>query len=501
MKWSCAAQTILLSALVAGCAVGPDFQTPPAPKSAGYTPEALPMSLVSATNQTQTFKPGTDIPGQWWELFHSKPLNDLVIQALAANADLQAAQAALRQARENVYGQEANFFPSVDANFTPSRNKTATGSLSPASASGNPYYSLYTAQVQVSYNPDVFGLNRRQVESMVALSELQRYQLEATYLTLTSNLVAAAINESSLRGQLQATQDIIKVERDLLGILQKQLSLGQIAKVDELAQESAVATAEATLPPLQKQLAQQRDQIAALTGQLPDAVVPETFSLDAITLPADLPVSLPSKLVEQRPDIKQAEQNLHSTSALIGVAVANRLPLINLSAQAGSEANFFNALFTPGNGFGTLAASITQPLFDGGILLHRERAARAAFDQAEAQYRSTVITAFQNVADALRALQADADAVRVATAADRAASATLAITRDQLRLGAVAYLSLLNAEQAALQAKLTLVQATATRLADTAALFQALGGGWWNRTDVQVKDSRGDDYLAVLGIH
>jgi NodT family efflux transporter outer membrane factor (OMF) lipoprotein len=464
----------------------------------------LPAQLVAdktLANPTQTLVPDLDIPGAWWELFHSQPLTDLITRALAANPDLQAAQAALRQARENVYGQESNFFPSVAANFTPSRNKTATGSLSPATASGNPYYSLYTAQLNVSYNPDVFGLNRRQVESMVALSENQRYQLEATYLTLTSNLVTAAINEASLRGQIGATQDIIKLETDLLGILQKQLDLGQIAKVDELAQESALATAQATLPPLQKQFDQQRDQLAALTGQLPSTVVAETFDLASLHLPEELPVSLPSKLVEQRPDIQQAEQNLHSASALIGVAVANRLPLVNLSAQFGSEALAFNALFTPGNGFGTLAASITQPLFDGGILLHRERAARAAFDQAEAQYRSTVITAFQNVADALRALQADADAVRVATAADRAASATLAITRDQLRLGAVAYLSLLNAEQAALQAKLTLVQATATRLADTAALFQALGGGWWNRTDVQVKDSRGDDYLAVLGIH
>ncbi len=494
---------MLVAALLGGCAVGPDFKPPGAPAVDRYTPERLPAQLVAdrtEANPTQRLVSDLDVPGEWWALFHSEPLNKLITRALRQNPDLAAAQAALKQARENVYAQEGSYFPTLSGTFSPSRNKTATGSLSPATASGNPYYSLNTAQLNVSYNPDVFGLNRRQVESMVALADVQRYQLEATYLTLTSNVVAAAITEASLRGQIKATDQIIALERGSLAIFHRQLDLGGIAGVDVLSQEAALAQAEATLPPLQKQLAQQRDLLTALSGSLPSDAAPETFTLDALHLPEDLPVSLPSKLVEQRPDIKQAEQNLHSASALIGVAVANRLPLLNLSAFGGSQSIHIDELFTPGNGFWTIAASITQPVFDGGTLLHRERAARAAFEQAEAQYRSTIVTAFQNVADALRALQTDAAAVRVATEAAHAASATLAITRAQLRLGQVGYLGLLNSEQTELQASLTLVQAQAARFADTAALFQALGGGWWRRADVQVRDVHGDDVLGILGV-
>lgn len=494
---------LLLAVTLAGCAVGPDYREPPAPHVSGYTPEKLPAQLIAdrtPANPTQRLVPDLDIPGDWWALFHNEALNRLVVRALRNNPDLAAAQAALRQARENVYAQEGNYFPSVSGNFTPSRNKTATGSLSPATASGNPYYSLYTAQLSVSYNPDVFGLNRRQVESLVALATVQRYQLEATYLTLTSNLVAAAITEASLRGQIQATEDIIRLEQGSLAIFRKQLSFGAIAGVDVLSQQALLAQAEASLPPLQKQLAQERDLITALAGNLPSDAVPETFTLAALHVPEDLPVSLPSRLVEQRPDIRQAQQNLHSASALIGVAVANRIPVLSLSAFGGSQAIHFNDLFTPGNGFWSLAAGVTQPLFDGGTLLHRERGARAAFDQAEAQYRSTILTAFQNVADALRALQTDADAVRVATTAAGTSDTVLAITREQLSLGQIAYLALLSAEQLELQAKLTLVQSQAARLADTAALFQALGGGWWHRNDVKVRDVRGDDLLSIIGL-
>jgi NodT family efflux transporter outer membrane factor (OMF) lipoprotein len=491
-------------ASVAGCAVGPDYKQPPAPPVTGYTPEKLAPELVAdgtPSNPTQRLDEKRDLQGDWWTLFHNEALTALVGRALHDNPDLKAAQAALLQARENVYAEEGSFFPSVTGSFTSSRNKTATGSLSAATASGNPYYTLHTAQLNVSYNPDVFGLSRRQTESLAATAEAQAWQLEATYLTLTSNLVAAAVTEASLREQIDATQEIIKVESDLLVILNKQLALGGVAGVDVLAQEAQLAQAQATLPPLQKQLAQQRDLIATLSGGLPSQAIPEIFTLASFQLPTELPLSLPSVLVEQRPDIKQAAANLHSASALVGVAIANRLPVLNLTALGGSQALKLDQLFTPGNGFWTLAGSLTQPLFDGGALLHKERGARAAFEQAAAQYQSTVNTAFQNVADSLRALQADADAARVATTAEQTAAKSLAIVRQQLRLGQVAYLSLLNAEQVELQTKLTLVQARASRLADTAALFQALGGGWWHRTDIQVQDPQGHEILGVLGVH
>ena len=486
----------LTAMLLSSCAVGPDYKRPAPPAANNYLPgrEKVPDSA-------QAFVRGQDIPGQWWALFHSPALNTLIDRAMAASPTLAAAQASLRQARETVYAQEGSYLPSLTATFEPSRNKTATRSVSIASANGSPYYTLFTAELGVSYTPDVFGANRRQVENYVALSQQQRFELEAAYLTLTSNIVAAAINEASLRGQIVATQQIIAAETDLLGVLQKQYALGQIAQVDVLAQQAALAQAASALPPLLRQLDQQRDALAVLVGAAPDQVLPQIFTLDNLQLPRQLPVSIPADLINQRPDIRQAEENLHAASALVGVAIANRLPVLNLTAEGGSQANHFQQLFAPGNGFWTLAASVTEPVFDGGTLLHKARAAWAALDQAKAQYRSTTLSAFQNVADSLAALQADARAVQAAVTAAEAAAATLKIVRLQVSLGQASYLSILNAEQTELQGDITLIQARASRLADSAALFQALGGGWWHRHDVQVRDIDGDDALAVVGVH
>jgi len=426
-----------------------------------------------------------DIPGQWWTLFRSQPLNDLIEQALKANPDIEAAQAALRGAWENVYAQQGAFFPSVEANFNPTRQKIASVISSPLN-SDDDLFSLHTAQVAVAYTPDVFGGNRRQVESLKAQADCQRYQVEATYLTLTSNVVAAAIQEAGLRGQIEATRRIIEIQGQFLELLQRQYALGQIAVADVTAQEAALAQSLAMLPPLEKQLAQQRDLLARLIGRFPSETIVERFELSALQLPQELPVSLPAELVEQRPDVRSAEEQLHAASAEIGVNVANRLPNITLSANLGSAATAFSQLFSAGTGFWSLAANVTQPIFQGGTLLHRQRAAEAAYDQAAAQYRGTVLTAFQNVADTLHAIRSDADALKAFVAAERAAAKSLAIVRRQLELGDVSYLAILNAEQTYQQAQINLVQALGNRYADTAALFQALGGGWWNRSDVPV---------------
>ncbi len=470
--------------LLAGCAVGPDFLRPAPPAGKDYAPATIAEPTASAAvagGAAQRFLRDMDIPGEWWRLFHSEPLNRLIEQALKTNPNLAAAEAALRMAQENVAAQVGAYYPQIGGNFTPSRQKTATGAVSPASATGGAYLTLYTAQVSVSFVPDVFGLNQRTVESLEAQAEAQRFQLEAAYVTLTSNVVAAAIQEASLRGQIAATEDIIAVETQLLDLFRRQLALGQIAEADVAAQEAALAQAEVSLPPLQKQLAIERNLLTALLGRFPNEEPSETFELASITLPQDLPASLPAKVVEQRPDVRQAEANLHSASALVGVAVANRLPNLTLTGGAGTSATDPSRFFTPGTGFWNIAASLTQPIFDGGSLLHKERAARAAYDEATMQYRATVITAFQNVADTLRALQIDADSLKAALRAERAAEQSLAITRRQLELGAVSYLALLNAQQTYQAARIALVQAEANRLADTAALFQALGGGWWQR--------------------
>jgi NodT family efflux transporter outer membrane factor (OMF) lipoprotein len=474
--------------LLTRCAVGPDFEQPAAPDVTGYTPLPLADQTSSADvkgGEAQRFVQGLDIPGQWWTVFHSEALNALVEQALKNNPTLPAAEAALRQAWENVYAEEGAFFPTAVASYSASRNKTATGVVFTAASSGPPFFTLHTAQVVVSYVPDVFGGTRRAVESLMATAEFERFQLEAAYLTLTSNVVAAAVQEASLRGQIAATREIIRIESEALGILHKQLALGQVAGADVAAIEATLAQAEATLSPLHKQLAVQRDLLTALIGRLPSQEPAEKFELASLQLPQDLPVSLPSKLVEQRPDIQSAAAQLHAASAQIGVAVAAQLPQFTLTANAGTVANQIGQLFiTPGTAFWSVAGNVAQTIFDAGALLHKKRAADAAFDQAAAMYRSTVITAFQNVADALHALQSDAETLRAAYAAERAAFKSLEIARRQLQLGAIGYLGLLTVQNTYQTALIALVQAQAARYADTAALFQALGGGWWNRTDV-----------------
>jgi NodT family efflux transporter outer membrane factor (OMF) lipoprotein len=478
------ASSLAVSLVLAGCTVGPDFKKPDAPNVTGYTPGVPIVRTASSTGEfgsAQRYVNDMDIPGQWWTLFHSQPLNDLIVQSINANPSITSAQAALRQARENTLAQTGSYYPQVSAGLSASRNLTPVAALSPAGPTANPYYSLITPQLNVSFVPDVFGANRRAVESLDAQAENLRYQLEATYVTLTSNVVTGALQEASLRGQITATEETIKVESDLLSILRKQYELGQISMADVAAQEAALAQARLLLPPLQKQLAQQRDALIALAGGFPSDDIATRFQLANLKLPVELPVSLPSKLVEQRPDVRAAEETLHSASAQIGVAVAARIPQITLSGNVGNSAAALSNMFTPGTNFWTLAGGVTAPIFEGGTLLHKQRAAEAGFDQAAAQYKSTVISAFQNVADALHALQSDADALVAAVASEQASGRSLAIVRKQLELGQVAYLALLNAEQTYQQAKLAQVQAQAARLVDTAGLFQALGGGWWSR--------------------
>ncbi len=482
------AHLIAISGLlfIAGCAVGPEFKKPSAPDNAGYT--AAPLSTTSSTSnvaggEAQQFFEGKDIPGEWWTLFHSKPLNDLIERSLKVNPDLKAAQAALLMARENVLAQRGAYYPSVSGGFSATRAKSSSN-LSPVTDTSALNYSLYTPQVSVSYVPDVFGLNRRTVESLKAQEQQARFALAATHITLSANVAAAAVQEASLRGQIDATRELITINTDMLGILRTQFVKGYASRLDVAAQESQLAQVAATLPPLLKQLAQQRDLLAVLSGGFPNQEMAEKFELSSLQLPQELPVSLPSQLVEQRPDVRQAEENLHSASAQVGIAVANRLPNFALTADAGGMAVILGKLFAGGAGFWDVGASVTQPIFEGGTLMHRERAAQAAYTQASEQYRSTVLTAFQNVADTLNALQQDADSLKAAADAKDAAAVTLDLARKQFQAGYVSYLSLLSAEQAYQQAVINLVQAQANRYADTAALFQAVGGGWWNRTDI-----------------
>ena len=427
--------TCVLSALIAflallmslGCVVGPNYKRPAAPNVPGYTP-SLPATTSSSPNvpagEAQSFVPGRDIPGDWWTLFHSKVLNDLIERSLKNNPDLKSMQAALLAARENTLAQRGAYYPSVSGSFSATRAKTSD-ELSPVPNANEFQYSLFTPEVSVSFTPDVFGLNRRTVESFKAQQEQARFVVAATNITLSSNVVNAAIQEASLRAQIDATNELIKINTNMLDVLRKQFEKGYVGRLDVAAQEAQLAQIVSTLPPLLKQLAQQRDLLGALSGGFPNEDLAETFELSSLRLPQELPLTLPSKLVEQRPDVLQAEENLHSTSALIGVAHANRLPSFNLTGDIGSMALAFGNIFSAGNGFRDATAGVTQPIFEGGTLMHKERAARAAYVQADEQYRSTVLTAFQNVADTLHAIEQDADGLKAAVAARDAAKVTL----------------------------------------------------------------------------
>ena len=468
-----------------GCVVGPNFTKPAPPQTPSYTP--TPSTATSGTpgvsgGEAQRFVEGRDIPGDWWTVFHSKPLDDLIEQSLKANPDLKSAQAALLVARENTLAQRGFYYPSVSAGFSATRARTSS-EVSPFTASGNLTYGLFTPQVSVAFVPDVFGLNRRTVESLKAQEQMARFALAATHITLSSNIAAAAIQEASFRGQIDATRELIDIATKTLETLRSQYARGYVSQLDVAAQEAQLAQVAATLPPLLKQLAQQRDLLARLSGGFPNQELPERFELSSFQLPRELPLSLPSQLVEQRPDVRQAEENLHSASAQIGIAHASRLPSFNLTADTGTMALIFTHMFSSG-GFWDAGAGITKPIFDAGTLRHREQAAIAAYTQADELYRSTVLTAYQNVADTLHAIRQDAEALRAASAATDAAAVTFDLTKKQLEGGYANYLALLGAEQGYQQALLNLVQAQSNRYADTAALFQALGGGWWNRPDL-----------------
>jgi NodT family efflux transporter outer membrane factor (OMF) lipoprotein len=476
----------VLVLLFAGCTVGPDFIRPAAPNVPRYT--QTPVSpTASAANiaggETQRFVEGQDIPGEWWKLFESPELNTLVERALKANPDLKAAQAALTVAHENMLAQRGAYFPTVSAGFAASRSKTSA-ELSPTPNSGALLFNLFTPEVSVSFLPDVFGLNRRLVESLIAAEQQTRFELTATYLALTANVVVAAIQEAGLRQQIRTTRELIAADEKSLEVLRQQEARGYASRLDVSAQEAQVAQASAVLPPLLKQLAQQRDLLATLSGTLASEELPEQFQLSQLKLPQELPLSVPSRLIEQRPDVRQAEENLHIASAQIGVAVANRLPSFTITADIGASALTLSGLTSSDAGFWDLGAQVTQPIFQGGTLMHRERAARAAYLQAKEQYRSAVIAAFQNVADTLAALEHDADGLRASAASTAAARVTLEVVRAQQHAGYASYLQLLSAEETYQTAVSGQVQAQINRFADTAALFQALGGGWWNRPDL-----------------
>jgi NodT family efflux transporter outer membrane factor (OMF) lipoprotein len=495
--WRLTALGLAVGMALTACAVGPDFHTPEAPKVADasrpYTPAPLPAETASAPGASgtpQRFVDGQDISATWWEAFHSAPLDALVRSALSQSPSLAAAQASLRQAEENYradYG--SRIFPSVTANVQGGRERfpIAQSAGVPAGATGN----LFTTGLDLSYTLDVFGGNKRELEGVKAAIDYERFQVEATWLSLTSSVVATAIQEASLRAQLQATRDVVDAENKSLGVISKQVELGALARSAVLQQRTLIAQAQAQIPPLDKALAQTRHQLAVLAGRLPGDDGLPAFDLESLNLPRELPVTVPSALVRQRPDVRASEALLHEASAQIGVATANLYPQITLSGGVDRQSLKLDKLFSTGTTGWSLAAGLVQPIFNGGALQARRRASVAAYDAAQAQYQSTVLNAFLAVANALRAIDTDAEALRTDAEAESLARESLDLVTRQYQLGAVSYLASLDAQRTYLSTRVALVQARAARFTDTAALFQALGGGWWNAPDAVASAASG----------
>lgn len=476
---------ILATTVLSGCMVGPDFHPPKAPNASRYNETPLPAKTASTPaagkgGKAQVFVYRKDIPDDWWHLYHSEELNSLINMGIANSPNLEAAYAALRQAQENLNVQIGNsLFPAFNTQVSGQRQLFSAASTGDTIPSGN-IFNNFNVALNVSYTLDVWGGARRQIEALAAQVDYQQFQLIAAYLTLTSNIVITSVNAASFQAQLDATKSLLTLQEDQLRVLQNQYRLGAISMADVLSQQTLVSQTRATIPNLQKSLSQNLHALSALVGAYPDRPMP-ILRLSQLHLPTHLPVSLPSELVRQRPDVRASEALLHAASAQIGVATANLLPQFNLTGAYGWQSSTPSGLFATKTNAWSYGMQITQPIFQGGALFAQRRAAIAAYDQSFAQYKQTVLQAFQNVADTLRALDTDARALRDLKDAELAAARNLRLSKDQYRLGGVSYLTLLNAQQQYQQTVINRIQTQASRYNDTATLFQALGGGWWHK--------------------
>ncbi|MFI5398526.1 MAG: efflux transporter outer membrane subunit [Candidatus Binatia bacterium] len=469
-----------MTLILAGCAVGPDFARPRPPEVKAYTSAAAPAVLTPGNGEAeQHLAIGQAISAEWWALFESPVLNQVIEQAIAGNRTLAAAKATLAQAQQAVLQARGAFYPQLDFAANVQRQQTH-GS---ANSSGAPPITLYSLGPTVSYAPDVFGGTRRRVEQQEALADNQGYQLAAAYLTLTGNAVSQAINIASARMQLSAAKDIIAQDERDLDLVGQKYEAGKAAQSDILTAESQLANDRTQLPPLRQQLSVARHALSVLVGQFPGQWSPPDFELTEFKLPEELPISLPSELARQRPDILAAEAQLHAASAEVGVTVAQMYPSITLSASAGLESFSANTLFQGSSLIWGLASGLSAPIFHGGALEAQRQAAIDAFQASLATYQQTVLQAFGQVADTLRALQHDFELVDTERSALDTSSASLALQRLIYAAGKSDLLSLLTAERAYQQARLGYAHAQGQRYLDTAQLFVALGAGWWNAND------------------
>jgi len=477
----------LVAGLLASCAVGPNFERPDAPAANHYEEGADPTATVAAEGQSQRMEQGAEVVGDWWTLFGSPRLDELMKEAARNNQTLQAALASLRSSQANLRAGYGVFYPQADLDASTTRQRATPVKLgeSGAAASG---FNLFSLSGTVNYPLDLFGGERRGVESLQAQLDVQKYTVLATYLTLTANVVDTVIAASAYAEEASATQDIIREEREQVSITEAQATAGTVPYSSVLSLRSQLAATEALVPPLQQRVSQAEHLLATLAGHLPSVWPVPRVAFSDLKLPLAVPVSLPSSLVHQRPDILAAESQLHQASADIGVATAALFPSITLSGNLGGNNTALGNLFASNGTFWSLGAGVTAPLFHGGTLLSKRQAAIQIYDQALANYRQTVLSAFAQVADTLRALERDAEALDAEARSMSDADEALHLIRANYEAGTSNYLQVIIATDQYHQARIAYLQARAQRLQDTVTLFAALGGGWWDSAGSLVAD-------------
>ncbi|WER50629.1 efflux transporter outer membrane subunit [Cupriavidus sp. WKF15] len=466
----------MLATALWGCAVGPDFVSPPAPAVTDYVRSGDAADTPAGEGQIQHFASGAPVPAHWWHMFGSDELDRALEVALAGNPSLQVAEANLRQADAAARAGAGVFYPQVAVQAQASRQTTTPARLGSVVAPG--IFNVFTLGATVSYALELFGGNRRAVEALSARAEAQRYAVGAAWLTLTGTLVNTAIARAGYATQIAATEALVKVVREQVEVTRAQVSAGTATHASELSLLSQLGSLEATLPPLEQRLDQADHLEATLGGRFPSESEPLALSLESLALPTDLPRVLPSELVRRRPDVLAAQAELHVAAANVGVATAAMLPSIALSATYGREGTQPGALFAAGGGIWGMAAAAFAPVFQGGTLYYGRRAALAQFEAAQANYRQVVLAAFAQVADALRALEHDALTVDAQDRARQAALQLMSEVQANYRAGTTGYLQVLVANAQYQQASIGYIQARAQRLQDTVALFLALGGAW-----------------------
>jgi len=464
------------SSLLCGCAAGPDFVRPEAPSVKQYTQGSQPEETISANGGAQRFDQGAKLAADWWSLFKSPELDAVIKEAIANNPTLQAAEASLRESQYNLKAGYGVFYPQLDANASAERQLFSPAKLGQTAAGS--IFNLFTLGAVVGYTLDVFGGARRQVESLRAQEDYQRDTMLAAYIALTGNVINTVIARAAYITQIDATVNIITLEREQVRVANVQAMAGTVPYSNVLALQSQLAAIEATLPQLKQKLSQTEDLLATLMGRLPAEWTSPQVRLVDLTLPRDLPLSLPSELVRQRPDILAAEAQLHSANAEIGVATAALLPSFTLNGTYGVNSTSTDDLLKKSSSFWSLGPDVDVPLFHGGTLMFQRKAAVEAYRQSLANYRQTVLTAFAQVADTLRALEHDAETLRAQSQALDTAAEALRLININYQAGTVNYLDVLNANNQFYQTKIAYLQATAQRFQDTVALFVALGGGW-----------------------